>query len=177
MRGNLQKVVTGAGVGGLSRGDVGRLSELALGSLSFSQPVAVFSRDTSGIFALDGPDGIVGGELLRRHRTTFDYARGRMILEPYPQSGPFEWDMSGVFLAADAPEFQKIRIVAVNAEAPASEAGLQSNDEIVSIDGHRAPKLTLDQARGLLRAPVMRQLEIRRAGRLLRVNLKARRLV
>lgn len=100
-----------------------------------------------------------------------------MILEPYPAPAPFEYDMSGLFLASDAPDFRKVKIMSVHAQTPAAEAGLQSDDEIVSIDGRRTPKLTLDDARALLRAPAARQLEIRRSGKLLRVRLEARRLV
>jgi hypothetical protein len=175
---SLPRAVTGAGVGGLSRGDVVRLEELRLGSLSFPEPVAVISRDTNGLFTSDGPEGLIGGELLRRHRTTFDYAHRRMILEPYPAPSPaFEWDMSGLFLGTDAPAFKKIRVVAVNAETPAAELGLQPNDEIVSIDGRRTPDLTVGEAKDLFREPVDRKLEIRREGRLLRLTLKARRLV
>ena len=65
--------VTGTGVGGLSRGDVARLEELRLGSLSFGEPVAAISRDTSGLFGADGPEGIVGGGfsgVTARHSTT-----------------------------------------------------------------------------------------------------------
>src|SRR6185503_6460362 len=50
--GNLKDRVTGFGVGGASRGDVGRLETFTLGSLSFAKPVAVYSRDTSGIFSM-----------------------------------------------------------------------------------------------------------------------------
>lgn len=176
--GRLRDVVIGAGVGGLSRGDVARLDALTLGSRSFAQSVAVFSRDTSGIFSMDGPDGIVGGELLRRHRVTFDYAHGRMILEPYDHElVPFEFDMSGLFLAADPPDYAKIRILSVNAQSPAAEAGLVTDDEIVSIDGRRTPRLSLDQAREMLRAPVVRRLEIMRGKQRLRVRLEARRQV
>jgi membrane-associated protease RseP (regulator of RpoE activity) len=166
------------GVGGVSRGDVGRLDLLALGPVSFANPVAVFSRDTSGVFGQGEPDGIVGGELLRRHRVTFDYPHARMILEPYSaQPAPFEHDMSGLFLGAEAPSYTRLQIVAVNPKTPATEAGLRIGDEIVSIDGKRAPALTLDRARELLRVPGTRRLEIRRGERLVKVQLPIRRLV
>jgi PDZ domain/Aspartyl protease len=173
----LHDAVIGAGVSGLSRGDVVRVGALTLGAVSFPQAVAIMSRDTSGVFAVDGPDGIVGGEILRRYRTTFDYPHHRMILEPYGSSPEFEWDMSGLFLGTEPPEFRRVRIVAVNPQAPASEAGLQSGDEIVSIDGRRAASLTIDDVRAMLRKPVSRRLEIRRDDKLLRVTLRARRLV
>ena len=176
--GSVHDFVTGAGAGGISRGDVGRLEAMSLGSRTFEKPVAIYSRDTKGIFALDGPDGIVGGELLRRHRVTFDYPHARMMLDPYPTgSATFEHDMSGLFLAAAAPDYTKIRIMSVNPKTPATDAGLQPDDEIVSIDGRRTPKLTLNEARLLLRVPGERRLEIRRDGQVRRVRLEARRLV
>jgi membrane-associated protease RseP (regulator of RpoE activity) len=175
---NLHDFVIGGGAGGVSRGDVGRLDAIALGSQRFAQPVAIFSRDTSGIFALDGPDGIVGGELLKRHRVTFDYPHRRMILEPYSTPATaFEYDMSGAFLAADAPDYVKLRVQSVNPGTPAAEAGLLAEDEIVSIDGQRPPTLTLDRARLRLRAPGSHQLEIRRDGKLQKLGMVGRRLI
>ena len=174
----LDDVIVGVGAGGYSRGDVGRLDQLTLGPVSFAKPVAVFSRDTSGVFGQDGPEGIVGGELLRRHRVTFDYPHARMILEPYSaQPAPFEHDMSGIFLGALGPDYIKLQIVAVNSKTPATEAGLRIGDEIVSIDGKRAPALTLDLARELLRVPGTRRLEIRRGEQVMKLQLAIRRLV
>jgi len=176
--GTLHERVIGSGAAGLSHGDLCRVQTLTLGSASFANPIVAFSRDTSGVFSMDGPDGILGGEVLRRHRVTFDYPHQRMILEPYPgKPAPFENDMSGMFLGSEAPEFRKIRVLAVNAQTPAAEAKLQVGDEIVSIDGRTSSNLTLDQARALLREPVMRRLEVRRGTQVLRVRLAARRMV
>jgi len=177
VHGNRHDLATGGGAGGITRGDVGRLDTLRLGPLSFPGAIATFSRDTSGIFALDDPQGIVGGDLLRRHRVTFDYMHGRMVLEPYPEQKPFEYDMSGLFLAADTSELTAIRILSVHPRSPASEAGLRPDDQILAIDGKRAPQLTLDDARILFRAPGKRKLEIRRAGQVMQVSLEARRLI
>ena len=175
---SLHDFVFGAGAGGLTRGDIGRVKSISLGSRSFDEPVVSFARDTTGIFSLDGPDGIIGGELLRRNRVTFDCLHQRMILEPYAEKeDPFESDMSGLFLQSEAPDYQAIRIVWVNPKTPAADAGLMIGDEIVSIDGARAPKLSLDEARGLLRKPVTRRLEIRRKDRAMQVRLEAHRLV
>lgn len=177
LSGSLRDAVVGGGVSGLSRADVVRLDGLTIGSQSFPQAIAGFSRDTSGLFTLDALDGIVGGELLRRHRVTFDYPNGRMILEPYASQPPFEYDMSGLFLIAEPPGFRKIHILAVHPGTPAAKAGLQPDDEIVSIDGRRTPQLALDDARALLREPVTRQIEVRRGGQALRIRLMARRLI
>lgn len=175
---NLRGAVIGGGVGGPSRGDVARLDALTLGPATFPEAIAVFSRDTGGLFAFDGPiHGIVGGDLLRRHTVTFDYANGRMVLEPYPSPPAFEHDMSGLFLRSEAPDFRAIQVMGVTPETPAARAGIHVDDEIVSIDGRKAPKLTLDGARELLRSPGVRRIEVRRSGKLMKVRLEARRLV
>jgi hypothetical protein len=172
----LRNFVLGSGAGGLTRGDFDRVDSLTLGSLAFKEPVISYARDTTGIFAIDAVDGIMGGELLRRHRVTFDCPNQRMILEPYAAiGGAFEADMSGLFLATDAPDYKAIRILWVNPGTPAEEAKLQVGDEIVSIDGRKA--LRLDEARELFRTPGERRLEIRRQGKALQVRLEARRLV
>jgi PDZ domain-containing protein/aspartyl protease len=172
----LRNFVLGSGAGGLTRGDIDRVDSLTLGSLTFRQPVISYARDATGIFSIDAVDGIMGGELLRRHRVTFDCPHQRMILEPYATpAGAFEADMSGLFLATDAPDYKAIRVLWVNPGTPAEEAKLQVGDEIVSIDGRKA--LSLDQARELFRTPGTRRLEIRREGQSLQVQLEVRRLV
>ncbi len=176
--GNLIAATIGGGAGGETRGDIGRLDSLSIGSMSFPRPTVIFSRDTVGVFADREPDGIVGGELLRRCRVTFDYPHARLILEPYP--GPpaaFDYDMSGLFLVGDGPEFRRIVVQSVTDRTPAAEAGLLKGDEILAIDGRRAPDLTLEEARELFRTPARRRLEVMRAGQRLQVRLTTRRLV
>jgi len=172
----LHDVVLGAGAGGMTHGDIDRAETIALGTVTFENPVISFARDTTGIFSIDAVDGIIGGELLRRNRVTFDCPHRRMILEPYEQpAGAFETDMSGLLLAADPPDYKGIRVMWVNQGSPAADARLQVGDEIVAIDG-RKPR-DLDEARERFRMPGTRRLEIRRDGQPLHVRLEARRLV
>jgi len=172
----LHDLVLGAGAGGMTHGDIDRAETIAFGSVTFKNPVISFARDTTGIFSIDAVDGIMGGELLRRNRVTFDCPHQRMILEPYDQpAGAFEADMSGLLLAADPPDYKGIRVMWVNQGTPAADARLQVGDEIVSIDG-RKPR-NLDEARERFRTPGTRRLEIRRDGQPLQVRLEARRMV
>lgn len=173
---DLRGFVLGSGAGGLTRGDIARVDSISFGSLTFPQPVISFARDTTGIFSIDAVDGIIGGELLQRHRVTFDCPHQRMILEPYPDAaGAFEGDMSGLMLGTDAPEYRTIRVLWVNPGTPAADARLQVGDEIVAIDGRKTVRL--DEARDLFRAPGTRKLEIRREGKAIQVRLETRRLV
>lgn len=172
----LRNVVLGSGAGGMTRGDIDRADSLTLGPLAFKESVISYATDTTGIFSIDLVDGIMGGEILRRHRVTFDCPHQRLILEPYasPQAA-FEADMSGLFLAADPPDYQAIRILWVGPGTPGAKAELEIGDQIVSIDGRKA--LRLDEARELFRTPGTRRLEIRRNGRPMQVRLEARRMV
>jgi len=141
----------GGGAGGESRGDVGRLARLDLAGQAIDAPTAVFSRDTSGVFAGSGQDGIVGGELLERFRVTFDYPHQRVMLEPYavPVTG-FDYDMSGLFLVARGEAFERVTVLSVAPGSPAAAAGIARDDEITALDGRPANSLTLDALRARL---------------------------
>jgi len=175
--GNLLSATVGGGAGGETRGDIGRLATLSIGASRFERPVVIFSRDTVGVFAGGDPDGIVGGELLRRSRVTFDYPHGRIILEPYASPPAFEYDMSGLFLVAGGEAYQHIVARSVTQGTPAADAGLKPDDEIVAIDGRRSPRLALEEARRILRSPGTHRLEMLRGGRRWQVTLVTRRLV
>jgi predicted aspartyl protease len=175
--GNLLGATVGGGAGGETRGDIGRLAMLRIGPSRFEKPVAIFSRDTVGVFASSDPDGIIGGELLRRAKVTFDYPHGRIILEPYASPPAFEYDMSGLFLVAGGDAFQHILVRSATRGTPAAAVGLEPDDEIVAIDGRRSPSLTLEEARRIFRAPGTRRLEVRRGERHWQVTLVTRRLV
>ena len=169
----------GGGAGGETRGDVGRLDWLQLGAVRFRSPTVVFSRDTSGVFAGRDEDGIVGGELLRRCRVTFDYPHRRLMLEPYPHAlEGFEYDMSGMFLVARGAGFASKAVQSVADGTPASEAGIRKDDEIIAVDHRDTAAMRLDEVRELFRSPgVSHRLDVRRGADTLSVKLTTRRLV
>jgi len=167
----------GGGAGGETKGDLDRLAKIRIGTLEFENAPVVYSRDTVGVFAGEEDDGIVGGEILRRCKTTFDYPHSRLALEPYPNAKPFEYDMSGLFLVGQGTDYDRITILSVAARTPAAEAQLMKGDEIVSIDGRSASKLGLDGVRELFRAPKTYRLEVKRGEAKLNVELKTRRIV
>ena len=175
--GNLLSATVGGGAGGETRGDIGRLAVLRIGPSRFQKPVAIFSRDTVGVFASSDPDGIIGGELLRRSKVTFDYPHQRIILEPYTSPPAFEYDMSGLFLVAEGDAFQHILVRSATQGTPAADAGVRRDDEIVAINGRRPPALTLEEARRILRTPGNCRLDLLRGGRRWQVTFVTRRLV
>ncbi len=167
----------GGGAGGETKGDLDRLATLSIGPMTFDNPPVIYSRDSVGAFASEEADGIIGGEILRRCKTTFDYPHDRLLLEPYADQQPFEYDMSGTFLVGGGDDYTRVTVFSVAAKTPAAEAGLMKGDEIVSIDGKPASKLGLDGVRGLFRIPAKYRLEVKRGNEDMSVELKTRRLV
>ena len=168
----------GGGAGGETRGDLTRLDRLQVGGLDYAQVTAIYSRDTVGVFAGDDADGIVGGEILRRSRVTFDYPHHRLIFEPHPgPPAPFDYDMSGLFLVTPGPEFQRVTVFSVAGRTPAADAGLQKGDEILEINGERAATIGLEGVRGMLRKPARYHLKVARGTARLEMDLATRRLV
>jgi hypothetical protein len=164
------------GLGGPSRQRIGRAKRFALAGFTFDAPIIAVSRDPAGTTALAEVDGMIGAEILRRFTVTFDYAHRRLLLVPNAAlHDPFEADMSGAgFKAADL-KFDRILIRYVLPHSPASEAGLEEGDEVVSVDGN---KVTLQQLRALFAEPGKRAtLHVRRRHREFDAAIVTRRLV
>jgi hypothetical protein len=169
----------GGGAGGETKGDIGRIESLKIGAITIQSPSVVFSRDTTGVFAGSEEDGIVGGEVLRRCKVTFDYPHQRLYLEPYESElKNFEYDMSGLFLVSPGPGFGHVMIQSVAEHTPAAEAGMAKGDEILSIDGRSIAGRTLDDLRELLKKDgTSYRIAVKRGDAEREVRLSLRRLV
>src|ERR1043165_1270873 len=164
------------GIGGPSRQRMGRAKRFAVAGFAFDAPVISASMDRAGATAIGEIDGLVGGEILRRFTVTLDYARSRLLLAPNAAlHEPFEADMSGAGFKAANLKFDRILTRYVLPHSPASEAGLQEGDEIVSVDGEH---VSLQRLRALFGEPGKRYtLRVRRDGREFDATLVTRRLV
>ena len=126
----------GIGIGGATCARLGRLEELRLANFVLKNPLARFSHDEKGELASREFSGLLGGELLRRFRVIFDYARRRMILEANRHfSEPDEFEMSGAAFTADAPNFNVFKVRQIIENSPAAQAGLLVGDVLTAIDG------------------------------------------
>lgn len=170
----------GAGLNGISKGILGRLKTVRLGSIVIEHPVTTFSQDTQGVFATTSIlQGNIGGEILRRFRVTFDYKRKQMMLELTAEmKAPYEFDMTGLFLRSDGVDFKTIKIERVQENAPAGEAGIREGDELVSINGKPIAQFTLETIRQMFRKDQTKYiLEIKREEKVLTVKMTTRRLI
>lgn len=164
--------------GSMSRTLQGRVKNIQLGSLSINNPIVTFWQAEAGKDATSG-DGQIGGEALRRFRLILDYSRQRIILEPNKHLvEPVETDMSGFELVAEGEGLKTLTINEVLANSPATEAGLQEEDELVAIDGRPVTEFSLEQIRQMLKQEGKDYvLKLKRGSQALQVKLKTRRLI
>jgi predicted aspartyl protease len=175
-------ITSGALLAGRSSGRIGRLNDFRMGSLAIKKPLANFSQDTAGSEGDEASTeygGLIGGEILRRFKLILDYSRKQIILEPNRGlSEPYEFDMSGMSLAAASEDFKTVRVRALIENSPATEAGLRVGDIITAIDGKSIAKLTLDQIRRMFRQERRSYtLTVKRNESSLPVRIKTRRLI
>jgi hypothetical protein len=193
-----------SGLGGETRLLVTRATSFTLGNLSVREPVIYVSQDTGGALASPDYEGLIGSEILRRFKVIFDYARGRMILEPNAHyTEPVEYDMSGISLRAYGSDsepgavatgsrtqrdrlrsratnknLRTFRVYQVLADSPAAEAGVRVGDLLTAIDGVPAARFTLDEINQMLKVPGREyKLSLKRGGGTLSVKIKMRRLI
>jgi predicted aspartyl protease len=134
-----QHTFLGTGMGGDIYGYLGRVKALNLPNYSFSQVITTYpdtsalkpSFDTSNTW-----NGIVGGEVLRRFTLIFNYNEGILALKPNAQvKRPFSNNLSGLEVVAQGVNFNQFIIQYIRPNSAAAKAGLQQNDQILSING------------------------------------------
>ncbi|WP_309709057.1 aspartyl protease family protein [Armatimonas sp.] len=169
---------TGIGVGGVSYGEAARATQLKLGPFALEKPLIKLSQQKSGADASERTAGRLGAEVLRRFTVTFDYGRKRLYLMPNAQlRDPFAFTTSGLLPLYENFEW---RVFAVLPDSPASEAGVTTDDQILTVDGRSANKLNHYSLSELLRRPAGTKIPLQlRAvtGRIRRVNLILRELL
>jgi hypothetical protein len=168
-----------SGLGGETKVLVRRARSFTLGKLVISVPVVYVSQDKGGALASSDFDGIIGGELLRKFKVIFDYARRRLILEKNAHyAEPVEYDMSGIRLRAEGEDFRTFRVFQVLERSPAAEARLRKGDVLTAIDGARAASFSLDEIYQMLKRQGSEyKLGLRRNGKAFFVKIKMQRLI
>jgi hypothetical protein len=166
-------------LGGTVRNRISRLKRLQLGRFALRNLTTVFSQDTEGPMSSKNIGGFIGSEILRRFKITFDYSRQRMTLEPNAYFGqPFEYDMTGIRLIAEGPDFRSFKVHRIIAASPAFKAGLQEGDLIVAINDQPTAKLTLEEVQQMFRLDGRSyRLSIKRGNKVFQTKIKLMRLI
>ncbi|GAB3326117.1 hypothetical protein GCM10027511_35670 [Hymenobacter humi] len=137
----------GRGLTGLVQGYLGRVESLQLGRYALRSVLTSFPN-ASDVHRRVGVsrNGNVGYELLKRFALVVDYPHERLLLRPNTNfRDPFEHDMCGMELLATGPDFHRFLVLRVMPNSPAAAAGIEVDDEVISINLMPASIFTLSQ--------------------------------
>jgi len=139
-------------------------------------------QDTAGGLSGQGADNdiLIGADLLRRFRVTFDYPHQRMILEASDEiSKPFEADKTGLQIHAQGTDLRSFKVVGVMAGSSSETAGIKVNDIIETVDGLPASRFTLQQLREMFRSATASKwtLGVRRGEEQLKLTVIAKSII
>jgi hypothetical protein len=128
----------GMGLGGYLQGFIGRIERVQLGDFALDGVITNFQEISPEIDSsfLNKRNGIIGNQLLNRFVVIIDYIGEKIYLQPdrgYRRS--FQYDKSGLIIAASGSSLNEFSVVDVIANSPAEEAGIQIGDEIKSVNG------------------------------------------
>ncbi|HEX7516320.1 MAG TPA: aspartyl protease family protein [Chthoniobacterales bacterium] len=168
----------GLAIGGETTGYRTRLAAATLGPFRLSRPVT--SATTSGDAGSADVGGVLGGEALNRFKVIVDYSRKQLLLIPNPElSRPSEYfDFLGAQIVSAGEHYNQFQLKAVMPDSPASEAALQSGDDIIAIDGQTTVRMSLEQVIGKFSKPGdRRRLDLARSGKRLTITVTTRRLL
>ncbi|WP_046244725.1 aspartyl protease family protein [Hymenobacter terrenus] len=137
----------GRGLTGTVRGFLGRVGSVQLGRYTLRSVLTSFPDAADVHHRIDVPrNGNVGYELLKRFSLVIDYPHQRLLLRPNLSfREAFEHDMSGLDLLAAGPDFRRYLILRVEPNSPAAIAGLEPNEELLSINFIPVSALSLTQ--------------------------------
>lgn len=142
----------GAGMGGETRYAFARARNLSIGRsrlIALQDPIIGLS--VNGTLKSSWHQGLLGADFLSRFYVAFDYARSQMILRPTGRLAS-DFDMSGLFLTADAEGIGDIWVREVMEDSPGQRSGVEPGDKIKTINGQRARTLGLARVRALLKS-------------------------
>lgn len=136
----------GRGLSGDLYGKKGRIGAIWVGPLVLYEPIVAFPENDliDELIGKNDRNGTLGAEILRRFYVTMDYPNKRLILRPNSDlKDDFNYNMSGLEVINPMPGLPIFLISNIQKNSPAYYAGIQENDQIISLNntGHRSLSL------------------------------------
>jgi hypothetical protein len=147
----------GRGLGGIISGYLGRVASIQLGRYRLPRVLTSFPDPSQVHQRLQGFEakrqGNLGYETLKRFDIVIDYPHKRLLLRPNMQRHTaFEHDMCGIELLAGGPDYRRYLVLRVVAGSPAEAAGIEPDEELVSINFLPVSAFALSEVTKLLRS-------------------------
>jgi aspartyl protease/PDZ domain-containing protein len=131
--GGVQDALTGFGIGGPVYGDVFTLPQLDVLGTRLNDVTTRASRQKGGVFASNIAAASIGGGVLRRFNIVYDYPHSTLyVWQSALYATPDSYDRAGFWISL---RDDHAYVASVLPEGPASKAGLQPGDEIVTVNG------------------------------------------
>lgn len=172
----------GMGLGGYLQGFLGRIDDMEIGPYKLPGVITNFQDIPAEIDSsfLNNRNGIIGNQILNRFEIIIDYIHEKMYVKPGRNfRKKFEYDKSGLILAASGQSLNVFTVVDIITNSPAAEAGMQIGDEIKRINNVPAGLLSLsDLTRKLRKRPGKKiKILVLRGEERLKFSFKLRRLL
>lgn len=167
------------GIGGALNLSTGVLNRLTIGSLTLENVPVRLSSAESGATSRTNHAGLIGNEVLKRFKVSFDYKNGIMYLKKQEDfSAPFSNSYSGLSLKSELPDFDKFTVFHIAGDSPASRADIQIGDKLISVEGKHASLFTMPEMREIFNSSpgTVLQLEVKRGEQILLRKLAIERL-
>jgi hypothetical protein len=147
----------GRGLSGIISGYLGRVTAIHLGRYQLARVLTSFPDPSQVHQRLQGFEarrqGNLGYETLKRFDVVIDYPHKRLLLRPNNQRRmAFEHDMCGLELLATGSDYRRYLVLRVVAGSPAAAAGIEPDEELVSINFLPVSAFALSEVTRLLRA-------------------------
>jgi len=151
---------------------------LQIGKFKITSPLTMFSEDKAGAMANHELIANIGQQIAGKFKVFLDYSHNRIILEPNSTfANPMERASSGLVLTTEGKDHATVRVTDILENSPASEAGLQKDDILLSVDGKAAFELKVTGLAEMFERPATYKLTIRRGEQTLQVPLTPRKLI
>lgn len=153
----------GRGLSGDLYGTKGRIDGLWVGPLVLPKPIVAFPNSDliDQLISSNDRNGTIGAEILRRFLVTIDYRNSRMTLRPtYRVNEDFNYNMSGMEVINPMPGLPIFTITDIRENSPAYFAGLQVNDQILSLNNSNHQSLELNDINLLLQSKENKKIKI-----------------
>ncbi|MBA4407966.1 MAG: aspartyl protease family protein [Bacteroidota bacterium] len=137
----------GRGLSGDLYGKKGRIGGIWVGPLVLYEPIVAFPDNVlvDQLIGKNDRNGTLGAEILRRFFVTMDYPNERLILRPNGNlKDDFNYNMSGLEVTNPLPGLPIFMISDIRKNSPAYYAGIQENDQIISLNNTTHKTLTLN---------------------------------
>jgi len=137
----------GRGLNGDLYGKKGRIGAIWVGPLVLYEPIVAFPENdlVDQLIGKNDRNGTLGAEILRRFFVTMDYPNKRLILRPNSDlKDDFNYNMSGLEVTNPMPGLPIFIVSDIQKNSPAYYAGIQENDQIISINNSSNKALNLN---------------------------------